>query len=76
MLGFGKCCTATPTPLNTPSTNTPTSAVSPHNPQTLDESGSLSKVIDGKAFINMGFKFLNVSGKIGTPLGIGEKCIG
>nr|NP_996296.2 lipophorin receptor 1, isoform H [Drosophila melanogaster]AAF56500.4 lipophorin receptor 1, isoform H [Drosophila melanogaster]AAR31134.1 LD21010p [Drosophila melanogaster]AOQ12763.1 LpR1-PH [synthetic construct] len=72
MLGFGKCCTATPTPLNTPSTNTPTSAVSPHNPQTLDESGSLSKVIDGKAFINMGFKFLNVSGKIGTPLGIGQ----
>ncbi|XP_033166564.1 very low-density lipoprotein receptor isoform X4 [Drosophila mauritiana] len=72
ILGFGKCCTATPTPLSTPSTNTPTSAVSPHNPQALDEGGSLSKVIDGKAFINMGFKFLNVSGKIGTPLGIGQ----
>ncbi|XP_032578140.1 low-density lipoprotein receptor isoform X3 [Drosophila sechellia] len=72
ILGFGKCCTATPTPLSTPSTNTPTSAVSPHNPQALDEGGSLSKLIDGKAFINMGFKFLNVSGKIGTPLGIGQ----
>ncbi|KMZ05935.1 low-density lipoprotein receptor isoform X5 [Drosophila simulans] len=72
ILGFGKCCTATPTPLSTHSTNTPTSAVSPHNPQALDEGGSLSKVIDGKAFINMGFKFLNVSGKIGTPLGIGQ----
>ncbi|XP_017000539.2 very low-density lipoprotein receptor isoform X4 [Drosophila takahashii] len=75
ILGFGKCCTATPTPLSplsTPSTDTPTSAVSPHNPQSLDEGGSLSKLIDGKAFINMGFKFLNVSGKIGTPLGIGQ----
>ncbi|KQS52263.1 very low-density lipoprotein receptor isoform X1 [Drosophila erecta] len=72
ILGFGKCCTATPTPLSTPSTDTPTSPVSPHNPQALDEGGSLSKLIDGKTFINMGFKFLNVSGKIGTPLGIGQ----
>ncbi|XP_036674490.3 very low-density lipoprotein receptor isoform X5 [Drosophila suzukii] len=72
ILGFGKCCTATPTPLSPPSTDTPTAAVSPHSPQTLDEGGSLSKLIDGKAFINMGFKFLNVSGKIGTPLGIGQ----
>ncbi|XP_043651544.1 very low-density lipoprotein receptor isoform X4 [Drosophila teissieri] len=72
ILGFGKCCTATPTPLSTPSTDTPTAAVSPHNAQALDEGGSLSKLIDGKAFINMGFKFLNVSGKIGTPLGIGQ----
>ncbi|XP_016987347.1 very low-density lipoprotein receptor isoform X4 [Drosophila rhopaloa] len=74
ILGFGKCCTATPTPLSTPSTaaSTSTSAVSPHNPQPIDEGGSLSKLLDGKAFINMGFKFLNVSGKIGTPLGIGQ----
>ncbi|XP_039492526.1 low-density lipoprotein receptor isoform X3 [Drosophila santomea] len=72
ILGFGKCCTATPTPLSTPSTDTPTAAVSPHNAQALDEGGSLSKLIDGKAFIHMGFKFLNVSGKIGTPLGIGQ----
>ncbi|KRK04439.1 very low-density lipoprotein receptor isoform X6 [Drosophila yakuba] len=72
ILGFGKCCTATPTPLSTPSTDTPTAAVSPHSAQALDEGGSLSKLIDGKAFINMGFKFLNVSGKIGTPLGIGQ----
>ncbi|XP_050744975.1 low-density lipoprotein receptor isoform X3 [Drosophila biarmipes] len=75
ILGFGKCCTATPTPLSplsTPSTDPPTAAVGPHSPRTLDEGGTLSKLIDGKAFINMGFKFLNVSGKIGTPLGIGQ----
>ncbi|KAH8382768.1 hypothetical protein KR009_005156 [Drosophila setifemur] len=65
MLGFGKCCTATPTP------HTPTAAGTTVNQQ-LDEGGSLSKLIDGKAFINMSFKFLNVSGKIGTPLGIGQ----
>lgn len=63
MLGFGKCCTATPTP--------PTAATSV-SPQPLEGGGSLSKLLDGKAFINMSFKFLNVSGKIGTPLGIGE----
>ncbi|XP_017128948.1 very low-density lipoprotein receptor isoform X4 [Drosophila elegans] len=73
ILGFGKCCSATPIPLSTPSTST--SAASPHSPhstQPIDEGGSLSKLLDGKAFINMGFKFLNVSGKIGTPLGIGQ----
>ncbi|XP_041674682.1 low-density lipoprotein receptor isoform X2 [Drosophila eugracilis] len=73
ILGFGKCCSATPTPLITPSTDTPTSAVS--TPALADEGGSLSKLIDGKAFINMGFKFLNVSGKIGTPLGIGQSLL-
>ncbi|XP_041631927.1 very low-density lipoprotein receptor isoform X2 [Drosophila kikkawai] len=68
MIGFGKCCTATPTP--TPAA--PTSAPTTVNTQPLDEGGSLSKLLDGKAFINMSFKFLNVSGKIGTPLGIGQ----
>ncbi|XP_043065025.1 very low-density lipoprotein receptor isoform X2 [Drosophila ficusphila] len=74
ILGFGKCCTATPTPLSPPTSaaSTATSAVSPHNPPAIDEGGSLSKLLDGKSFINMGFKFLNVSGKIGTPLGIGQ----
>ncbi|XP_052835482.1 very low-density lipoprotein receptor isoform X7 [Drosophila gunungcola] len=76
ILGFGKCCTATPTPLITPPTSTsaasPHSPHSPHSPQPIDEGGSLSKLLDGRAFINMGFKFLNVSGKIGTPLGIGQ----
>ncbi|KAH8232699.1 hypothetical protein KR032_012342 [Drosophila birchii] len=66
MIGFGKCCTATPTPTLTPAAPTTVNA------QPLDEGGSLSKLLDGKAFINMSFKFLNVSGKIGTPLGIGQ----
>ncbi|KAH8295019.1 hypothetical protein KR018_005787 [Drosophila ironensis] len=64
MLGLGKCCAATPTP--TP----PTAA--PSSPQALEDGGALSKLLDGKAFVQMGFKFLNVSGKIGTPLGIGQ----
>ncbi|XP_017101903.2 very low-density lipoprotein receptor isoform X2 [Drosophila bipectinata] len=63
VLGFGKCCTATPTP--------PTAATTV-SPQQLEGGGALSKLLDGKAFINMSFKFLNVSGKIGTPLGIGQ----
>ncbi|XP_034664506.1 very low-density lipoprotein receptor isoform X1 [Drosophila subobscura] len=69
MLGLGKCCTATPTPSTAATTTTA------HQQLLTPDSagaGSLSKLLDGKTFINMSFKFLNVSGKIGTPLGIGQ----
>ncbi|XP_020811866.1 low-density lipoprotein receptor isoform X3 [Drosophila serrata] len=72
MIGFGKCCTATPTPTPAAAPTSAAATTTTVNAQSLDEGGSLSKLLDGKAFINMSFKFLNVSGKIGTPLGIGQ----
>ncbi|XP_033244155.1 very low-density lipoprotein receptor isoform X2 [Drosophila miranda] len=86
MLGLGKCCTATPTPTTAAvaggptatttaaATATATAAAATTHQQLLtpEGGGSLSRLLDGKTFINMSFKFLNVSGKIGTPLGIGQ----
>ncbi|XP_034485349.1 low-density lipoprotein receptor-like isoform X10 [Drosophila innubila] len=64
MLTLSKCCTATPTA--TPLTTT-------NNEQMLPAGGvTLTKLLDGKGILNMGFKFLNVSGKIGTPLDIAQ----
>lgn len=67
MLTLGKCCSATPT-----TTTAPTQLSG--EPQLLATDGAtLAKPFDGKGILNIGFKFLNVSGKIGTPLDIGEK---
>lgn len=68
MLTLGKCCSATPT------TTAPTAQLGAE-PQLLTTDGAtlLAKQFDGKGILNIGFKFLNVSGKIGTPLDIGEK---
>lgn len=66
MLALGKCCTATP--INTPSLTHMEQQVLPPT-----DGATLIKHIDGKSILSMGFKFLNVSGKIGTPLGIGER---
>lgn len=67
MLTLGKCCSATPT--------TTASNQLSGEPQLLLPTGgaTLHKQLDGKGILNIGFKFLNVSGKIGTPLDIGEK---
>lgn len=67
MLTVGKCCSATPT------TTAPAQLTG--EPQLLLPAGgaTLHKQLDGKGILNIGFKFLNVSGKIGTPLDIGEK---
>ncbi|KAM8705423.1 hypothetical protein ACLKA7_009823 [Drosophila subpalustris] len=66
MLTLSKCCTATPTA-------TPLTATTASNEQMLPAGGAtLTKLLDGKSILNMGFKFLNVSGKIGTPLDIAQ----
>ncbi|XP_043070815.1 very low-density lipoprotein receptor isoform X4 [Drosophila grimshawi] len=65
MLTLSKCCTATPT-IALPNLT--------HNQHQLIAAGgaTLTKHLDGKGILNLGFKFLNVSGKIGTPLGIAQ----
>ncbi|XP_068155077.1 very low-density lipoprotein receptor-like isoform X2 [Drosophila tropicalis] len=70
ILGLGKCCSATPTPANHQQ-QLLTESIAGSNVAPVQSDGSLTK-LDSKAFLNMGFKFLNVSGKIGTPLGIGQ----
>ncbi|EDV94926.1 GH23433 [Drosophila grimshawi] len=67
MLTLSKCCTATPT-IALPNLT--------HNQHQLIAAGgaTLTKHLDGKGILNLGFKFLNVSGKIGTPLGIEATC--
>ncbi|KRG01933.1 low-density lipoprotein receptor isoform X3 [Drosophila mojavensis] len=65
MLALGKCCTATPT----------NAANLTHMEQQVlppTDGATLIKHLDGKSILSMGFKFLNVSGKIGTPLGIAQ----
>ncbi|XP_030562387.1 low-density lipoprotein receptor-like isoform X2 [Drosophila novamexicana] len=67
MLTLSKCCTATPIATSAPSLS--------HNEQHLLPTAggaTLTKHLDGKSILSMGFKFLNVSGKIGTPLGIAQ----
>ncbi|XP_017846633.1 low-density lipoprotein receptor isoform X3 [Drosophila busckii] len=61
MLTLSKCCSATPT-------------TAPQQVLTAAGAGGsqLTKLIDGKSFLNIGFKFLNVSGMIGTPLSIAQ----
>ncbi|XP_060649592.1 very low-density lipoprotein receptor isoform X1 [Drosophila nasuta] len=65
MLTLSKCCTATPT--TSPLTATNNEQMLPHI-----DGATLTKQFDGKGILNMGFKFLNVSGKIGTPLDIAQ----
>ncbi|KAH8407014.1 hypothetical protein KR222_004147, partial [Zaprionus bogoriensis] len=63
MLALGKCCTATPT----------TAPQLASEQQLLPAGGAtVAKQLDGKGILSMDFKFLNVSGKIGTPLDIAQ----
>ncbi|XP_030373634.1 very low-density lipoprotein receptor-like isoform X1 [Scaptodrosophila lebanonensis] len=69
LLSEASTTTAT-TVATTVATTTTTTAATP-------AATTLTKLLDGKGFLSMGFglKFLNVSGKIGTPLGIAQSLV-
>lgn len=73
--GVGSSSLAASAPSVSSSTTSPSASSSSSSVSSLDSSASSlfsSSIFGSQNLINMDLKFLNVSGKIGTPLGIGK----